>query len=382
MKSPTQPRRARAAALAAFAGMAFLAAGVVPADGADALPAGDESLKAKCIELIRENTELRQQMRELEQQADRRARTEAPVDGDVRERLRNLEQAFAHFTEERQRLRGDNERLTAQVIEASRQMIAATNELAAARTRLAAASAEVDALKAAAREEAAARAADASRREAEMDQRAKAAASELAKRDAALKERDASIESLKAAADRARQELDQAAAARRALEEERARLAGEHAEAAAGADEARALSERLQRERALLAEQREALKGRVEALTAEQRAATERIGGLEAEAREALRLRRDLAQMYYDGGRLREADAVFRSILAKHPDDGQTHFNLAAVLLEADPPRLEEAERHYREALRLGEERDEAIEQRLAGRAPAPASESKPAPNP
>lgn len=51
------------------------------------------------------------------------------------------------------------------------------------------------------------------------------------------------------------------------------------------------------------------------------------------------------------------------------PDDGEVLFNLSALLLMSNPPKVKEAETLYRRALMLGEERDEQIERRLS---PAP----------
>jgi tetratricopeptide (TPR) repeat protein len=59
------------------------------------------------------------------------------------------------------------------------------------------------------------------------------------------------------------------------------------------------------------------------------------------------------------------------------PDYADAHFNLAVVLATENPPKRREANEHYQRALKLGSERDSALEQ-LIGSVPEPAAASKP----
>jgi len=52
------------------------------------------------------------------------------------------------------------------------------------------------------------------------------------------------------------------------------------------------------------------------------------------------------------------------------PEYADAHFNLAVFCLERNPPAVELARRHYREARRLGAEPDPLIEQALDRAAP------------
>jgi tetratricopeptide (TPR) repeat protein len=76
-------------------------------------------------------------------------------------------------------------------------------------------------------------------------------------------------------------------------------------------------------------------------------------------------LRKELAAACYRANRLPEALAEFEAALKIAADDGRAHFNAAALLLATDPSRREEAARHYDEAIRLGERRDESFEKKL-----------------
>ena len=76
-------------------------------------------------------------------------------------------------------------------------------------------------------------------------------------------------------------------------------------------------------------------------------------------------LLKEWGQAEYELGRLSDAESRFRDALAARPDDAESHFNLAAVLLSQPNPNKEEAGRHYSRALELGEPRDEDLEKRL-----------------
>lgn len=61
------------------------------------------------------------------------------------------------------------------------------------------------------------------------------------------------------------------------------------------------------------------------------------------------------------------AEAELRRAIELRPDYADAHFNLAVFCLERNPPALELARRHYREARRLGAEPDPLIEKTLNG---------------
>lgn len=107
------------------------------------------------------------------------------------------------------------------------------------------------------------------------------------------------------------------------------------------------------------------LAGRIASATGRYQEATVHLENAMHEAPEDPAIRRELASVYYGLNRLGDAADMFRSVLDFDPNDGETHFNLAAVLLMNDPPWPAEAARHYQEALRLGEPRDENIEKLL-----------------
>lgn len=74
---------------------------------------------------------------------------------------------------------------------------------------------------------------------------------------------------------------------------------------------------------------------------------------------------RDLAVAQYQTGRYDEAAKNYRAVVEMKPDDGQAHFNLAALLLLQKEPARDDARQHYDKALALGEARDPAIEKKL-----------------
>jgi len=76
--------------------------------------------------------------------------------------------------------------------------------------------------------------------------------------------------------------------------------------------------------------------------------------------------RRDLAVALYTLGRSADAADHYREVVRLAPKDGQSHFNLAAILVMQRNPPLDEARAMYEKALSLGEARDESIEKKLA----------------
>ena len=75
---------------------------------------------------------------------------------------------------------------------------------------------------------------------------------------------------------------------------------------------------------------------------------------------------KEMSLVQHQRGRTAEAVRLLQRARDVSPDDGEIHFNLAALLLMSKPPNMREAEQSYRRALMLGEERDEHIEQLLA----------------
>jgi tetratricopeptide (TPR) repeat protein len=59
------------------------------------------------------------------------------------------------------------------------------------------------------------------------------------------------------------------------------------------------------------------------------------------------------------------ARAHFEKAVAVDPDCADAHFNLAVIFATSDPPDLETARRHYREAVRAGAVRDSALDKLL-----------------
>lgn len=74
---------------------------------------------------------------------------------------------------------------------------------------------------------------------------------------------------------------------------------------------------------------------------------------------------RDLAIALYKLQRLDEAVAEFREVIRLAPNDGQSHYNLAALLMMSRSPPVEEARALYQRAIALGEPPDAALEKRL-----------------
>jgi Flp pilus assembly protein TadD len=75
---------------------------------------------------------------------------------------------------------------------------------------------------------------------------------------------------------------------------------------------------------------------------------------------------KELSLLYHSRGRVVEASDLLRKALKYAPEDGEIHFNLAALMLMNKPPNYREAEKLYRKSLMLGEERDENIEKMLS----------------
>jgi Flp pilus assembly protein TadD len=75
---------------------------------------------------------------------------------------------------------------------------------------------------------------------------------------------------------------------------------------------------------------------------------------------------RDLGVALYALGRTEDATERYREVVRLSPNDGQAHFNLAALLLMQRNPPKDEARAMYEKALQLGEARDASIENKLA----------------
>lgn len=75
---------------------------------------------------------------------------------------------------------------------------------------------------------------------------------------------------------------------------------------------------------------------------------------------------KEMSLIQHNRGRTAEAIRLLQRARDVAPDDGETCFNLAALLLMSKPPNVREAEQLYRRALMLGEERDEHIERMLS----------------
>lgn len=75
---------------------------------------------------------------------------------------------------------------------------------------------------------------------------------------------------------------------------------------------------------------------------------------------------KEMSLIQHNRGRTAEAVRLLQRARDVAPDDGETCFNLAALLLMSKPPNVREAEQLYRRALMLGEERDEHIERMLS----------------
>lgn len=67
----------------------------------------------------------------------------------------------------------------------------------------------------------------------------------------------------------------------------------------------------------------------------------------------------------HDNGELEGAAESFARALELDPQLAEAHYNRAVVLAEMSPPQLDEARRHYRNAVRLGNPKDPKLEQRL-----------------
>jgi len=62
------------------------------------------------------------------------------------------------------------------------------------------------------------------------------------------------------------------------------------------------------------------------------------------------------------------AETELRRAIELRPEYADAHFNMVVFCLERNPPAIELARRHYREARRLGAEPDPLIEKALAGK--------------
>jgi tetratricopeptide (TPR) repeat protein len=74
-----------------------------------------------------------------------------------------------------------------------------------------------------------------------------------------------------------------------------------------------------------------------------------------------------LAAAHAGTGRLKDAEEEVRFALDLKPDLAVAHYNLAWLLVNADPPDLENARLHYVESRRNGGTPDPALETRLEG---------------
>ncbi len=72
-----------------------------------------------------------------------------------------------------------------------------------------------------------------------------------------------------------------------------------------------------------------------------------------------------LGTAYFGLDRIEAARLALEQALILDPGLHAAHYNLAQILLGQKPPDREGAQRHYREALRLGAERDRELEGRL-----------------
>jgi tetratricopeptide (TPR) repeat protein len=86
----------------------------------------------------------------------------------------------------------------------------------------------------------------------------------------------------------------------------------------------------------------------------------------------ALEVQPDDAQLLNHQGVILNALNDFKGAIASleravkmEPDNPDSLFNLAALLVSHEPSRREEARRHYEAALRLGLSRDDRLEKRL-----------------
>ena len=64
-------------------------------------------------------------------------------------------------------------------------------------------------------------------------------------------------------------------------------------------------------------------------------------------------------------GDLVRAGDEFTRAVELEPDHVEAQFNLAVVLATSEPPRLQEAKKYYENALRLGSDRNEVLEEIL-----------------
>lgn len=89
------------------------------------------------------------------------------------------------------------------------------------------------------------------------------------------------------------------------------------------------------------------------------------IGSVVDEAPGNAEARLLLATAYTGTGRLKEAEDEIRFALDLNPNLTAAHYDLARLLLSADPPDIENARRHYVECRRLGGTPDPDLEARL-----------------
>ena len=64
-------------------------------------------------------------------------------------------------------------------------------------------------------------------------------------------------------------------------------------------------------------------------------------------------------------GKRDTARNYFEKAIANDPNCSEAHFNLAVIHATSEPPRLDAARRHYREAIRAGAARDSGLDKLL-----------------
>jgi len=72
-----------------------------------------------------------------------------------------------------------------------------------------------------------------------------------------------------------------------------------------------------------------------------------------------------LGAAYFGIGRMADAREQVERAIVIEPESAAAHFNLAQIMLAADPPDIAAARLHYDKAVELGAERDEAIDAAL-----------------
>lgn len=72
-----------------------------------------------------------------------------------------------------------------------------------------------------------------------------------------------------------------------------------------------------------------------------------------------------LGTAYYAVGQTEEAKKELNKALSLNPSMKEAHYNMSQLLIDSDPPDLEQAIEHYKTALKLGSPQDKALEARL-----------------